>query len=421
MGNLLKTQRIASGGASSGFSYTYSVASGVRESTVNKIKQLEFIESGTLTLKTDMLADVFIVGGGGAGRYGGGGGGYTKTIRGVQLTAGTEYPIVIGSGGVGATTTSAYSTDGGESSAFGYSASGGVASGKSSNDKTKLAGGAGGSGGGSGASSDYGSKGGNGGSNGFDGSSAGTSGGVGQGYTTRAFEEENGTLYAGGGGGMAKSTSYTFGLGGEGGGGDAMYEGDAQADPNTGGGGGGTYVSGGSKRGGGSGIVIIRRHIPIKNNLYLYSAGNQHTGITGDWAGIKRDPTGSYSSTDRAPVITPSDTSIYADNTGTVCGAFYTALKIDMTPYKTLVFEGEFKRSGTYGSGFMPGVWSAMTGNANGTTRLAYTQQEDSDKDKIFNRYEVDVSSVEEHGHVGINLANAYANVTACYLVPKDD
>ena len=44
-------------------------------------------------------------GGGGGNSYdkgGGGGGGYTKTVKSIVLTSGTEYPIVVGAGGVGA-------------------------------------------------------------------------------------------------------------------------------------------------------------------------------------------------------------------------------------------------------------------------------------------------------------------------------
>lgn len=384
---------------------------------------IRFLTGGTLVLENDVVIDAFLVGGGGAGKYGGGGGGYTKTARGVQLIAGQEYEIVIGEGAKAATTSTTYAEKGGATSAFGITAEGGGVAGPStsSSSTARLSGGPGGSGGGGGGSAN----GADGGANGANGGSVSSygAGGTGQGYTTRAFGEESGAVYAAGGGGCG-GEGKTQGIGGEPGAGDGSYGGegvDASAVPNTGSGGGGTWKSEGRVSYGGSGIVIIRKMKPLEKILHLYTPGDQHTGITGDWVGIKRDPTGNYTTTDRAPTITPHDDHLYADNTGTYSGAVYTALKLDMTPYKTLVFEGEFKRSGSYGTGFMVGVWSAMTGNANGDTRLAYTQQVNDDKDMIFNRYEVDVSDVSGYGHVGINMANAYAKITACYLELKGE
>ena len=76
--------------------------------------------------------------------------------------------------------------------------------------------------------------------------------GTGQGTTTRAFEDPNGTLYAGGGAaspGSGRSYSY---YGGAGGGGNAYGDGKREAGhTNTGGGGAATKI-------GGSGIAIIR-------------------------------------------------------------------------------------------------------------------------------------------------------------------
>lgn len=95
-------------------------------------------------------------------------------------------------------------------------------------------------------------------------------GGVGQGRTTRAFEEQNGTLYAGGGGAGASrvetNTAYVTSSatsGGSGGGGAGGRTYGSSGSPNTGGGGGGGgYVNysfsvrqGGN---GGSGVAIIR-------------------------------------------------------------------------------------------------------------------------------------------------------------------
>lgn len=173
-----------------------------------------------------MTIDVFLVGGGGGGAKGGianvtggGGGGYTTTVKSVQITANTEYNIVVGAGGTA-------SNDGGDSTAFEKTAKGGyAATGVANNAK----GGNGGSGGGVGA-----------GEGGIDGANAAGKGGTGQGTTTREFRESTGDLYATGGGGSDSSTAEKNGA------------------PNTGDGGSGSRTVKAGE--GGSGIVIIRKH-----------------------------------------------------------------------------------------------------------------------------------------------------------------
>ena len=170
--------------------------------------------------------DLFLVGGGGSGRYSGGGGGYTQTIRKVPITLNNGYVITIGSGGNA-------DENGGSSSAFGYSVSGG---------KTGYYdGGAGGSGGGSVFRKQELAPAETGGSDGSNGGAGQYNGGVGQGRTTREFGEATGKLYAGGAGG--------------GGAGGRMGSEGSTGEANTGGGGGGTS---GLHFAGGSGIVIIR-------------------------------------------------------------------------------------------------------------------------------------------------------------------
>ena len=192
--------------------------------------------------------DLFLVGGGGSGRYSGGGGGYTQTIRKVPITLNNGYVITIGSGGNA-------DENGGSSSAFGYSVSGG---------KTGYYdGGAGGSGGGSGFRKQELAPAETGGSDGSNGGAGQYNGGVGQGRTTREFGEATGKLYAGGAGGGGgnnygpASVCYSGGPGGAGGGGAGGRMGDegSAGEANTGGGGGGTS---GNHFAGGSGIVIIR-------------------------------------------------------------------------------------------------------------------------------------------------------------------
>lgn len=212
--------------------------------------RIKFLSSGTLTFQMLKGAvngiDVFLVGGGGKGAYGGwqtnhgggGGGGYTVTSKGLTVSSGSSYDIVVGNGGE-------------DTSAFEITAKcgepGKEAASASDGGHVPGAGGAGGSGGGMG-----GNDGGSDGSNGL-----GDLGGQGQGTSTREFGEETGDLYAGGGGGGG----HLGGAGGGGNGGDGDEDGFdlTPGEPNTGGGGAGApSTATGYGSDGGSGIVIIR-------------------------------------------------------------------------------------------------------------------------------------------------------------------
>ena len=211
--------------------------------------KIRFLTSGTLTFTNlngaDGGIDVFLVGGGGSGAGGGSnsdaggyvqgagaGGGYTKTTKNVAVEVDTEYPITIGSGGIGHAAYRTNGKSGGTTSAFGQSALGG------SGGNANCHGGNGGSGGGAAGfgSNDSGAAGGMDGSNG--GSVDSKPGGKGQGTTTREFGEENGKLYASGGNG---------------------YESPPTArDANSGNGGHGNGYGENKDGAGGSGIAIIR-------------------------------------------------------------------------------------------------------------------------------------------------------------------
>lgn len=192
--------------------------------------------SGTLIGQRDGLIDVFLVGGGSGGYRGGGAGGYTMTATRIPIARGAEYVVTIGAGG-------RRQAAGGATSAFGFTANGGKA-------PSSYFGGTGGSGGGAGSSGNlYGA---GGGSDGNNGSRSGDyEGGSGQGYTTRAFGEADGELFAGGGGGRGT----TYGSSGGAGGGASTGK---SAAANTGGGGGSDNPNKSDAGAGGSGIVIIR-------------------------------------------------------------------------------------------------------------------------------------------------------------------
>ncbi len=227
-------------------------------STTSNNWNIRLLTSGTLTftdLRGTTSIDIFMVGGGGgsssrteSGDYGtihtgGAGGGYTKTQKGVAVSANAGIAVSIGAGGTGGWNPTAGGTTSVTVSGSTYSARGGNTGNKGYFDTVSHAGsgGSGGSGGGGGSIGGW--AGGTGGSNGGNGSSGKASpqeagsGAAGQGTTTRAFGESSGELFA---------------YGGSGGGGSVPVVGTLAA--NTGHGGQG---SGGS---GYSGIAIVRGH-----------------------------------------------------------------------------------------------------------------------------------------------------------------
>ncbi len=253
--------------------------------------RIKFLTSGIFTPAKGMSVDVFLVGGGGGGPYSigsggrnaggssGGGSGYTTTQESVTLEA-VGYEIVVGAGGNGGTDGyTNQATDGGSTSAFGFSVDGGKRGSASVSLSSKgVAGGSGSGAGGFANEDNYTYAAGNGGSDGSNGgnNALGNQGGTGQGTTTREFGETTGDLYAGagaGGGAELNASRYgAGGTGGEGGGGNGgtIVNGTPIAGgagtTNTGGGGGAGFTSkhnssrttaGGA---GGSGIVIIRNH-----------------------------------------------------------------------------------------------------------------------------------------------------------------
>jgi hypothetical protein len=380
---------------------------------------VRFLTGGVLVLEKGVTIDAYLVGGGGAGRYGGGGGGYTKTARKIQLIAGQEYEIVIGEGGVAtqSTSASAYGTDGEETTAFGYEAAGGKTN-KQSGSSTKMSGADGGSGGGAGRSTN--NPGMDGGSNGMDGIAASSNavGGTGQGYTTRAFGEESGKLYAAGGGGCPGSSSAEPGKGGEGGGGDGSYNtaNDVSGKPNTGSGGGGTYTPAGRISNGGSGIVIIRT-AKAASRQYLYGAGDEHAGLTNGWIGEPKWSQDGSGATKRANIARESG-QIVLDNSNNYAGVIRPALGVDLTPYKTLVFEGEFTRGGSSAKNLIAAVWSTIgTFYATENQMLKFYQMASTG---TVDRIEIDVSNIDGLGYPGIGVTMSSAKITACYLIPKD-
>ena len=233
--------------------------------------RIKFLTSGTLTFNQNVSSEFFLVGGGGSGgkvmESGcGGGGGYIKQGA-IAIAKGNNYNLTVGSGGIGV-------SQNGEDSVIKKGnvellrALGGIAG--------QDNGGNGGSGGAGRVS--HNESGLAGGSNGSDGSKKDNSkpSGIGSHQTTREFGEDDGDLYAGGGG----SGGWFGGEGGEGGGGhgaDACGHDtnpNINGTPNTGGGGGGAsnfQIPGN----GGSGIIILRnQRIPFSYHCENTTSGS---------------------------------------------------------------------------------------------------------------------------------------------------
>ena len=227
---------------------------------------------------TSLQANVLLVAGGGGGGFdgaGGGGGGGVTFQTGVAISGAKT--IVVGNGGSRATAIQVAAQNGFNSSAFGFTSSGGGGGGsKQSNGASGASGGGGGhpagytggtgTAGGNGGSSSADSGGGGGGASGANGENGGTASGGrgGDGFLASVFGEtygESGWFGGGGGGG-----TFNFGTGGQGGAGGGGSGGERTAgqgengQPHTGGGGGscGNLSTSQISGNGGSGVVLVR-------------------------------------------------------------------------------------------------------------------------------------------------------------------
>jgi len=242
--------------------------------------------------------DYLIIAGGGGGGGGGsgsgprGGGGAGGYIEGYSFTVSAgNYPITVGNGGVGgnegSTGSEVNGTNGENSSALGFTATGGGAGPNCSPCQVGFTGGSGGGSSYSGARSGYVVGQGNPGGDAPDGGGGG--GGAGQRGGTRPSTNSGGTggygltnkisgmnlVYAGGGGaGGYPANNTNWGQGGLGGGGTGrtlnQIPGNGTfAIPHTGSGGGGGGGEGGPGSSGGSGIVIIRYKSGAQNTEFF--------------------------------------------------------------------------------------------------------------------------------------------------------
>ena len=120
-----------------------------------------------------------------------------------------------------------------------------------------------------------------------------------------------------------------------------------------------------------------------------------------------------------APVITFENEMVVADTdtkSGDTSGIYYTTQKIDLTPYKTIVFEGNFKRGGTVERNFMLGVWTSI--GTYYTSNLAAYKYMPSTTGTVI---KLDISSINQSCHIGLGLVNSLAKISKAYLVPKGE
>jgi len=282
------------------------VASGGTATSGNSYNQWSFTTTGSSTFTVSTGGTVYyaiVGGGGGGGHYGGGGGGGGVIVGQTTLTAGT-YTIVVGTGGTGSGTSSFSGTNGGNSSAFGFTAvgggyggcyygeppvspnNGGCGGGAGATDTIVYYGGVGVAGQGwqGGATTNITAPytcGGGGGAGGIGGTTSGSTSGAGGTGIGVYLPVSNSTVYYGGGGGGG-TNGGTAGSGGTGGGGNGSSSGNGTAgSTNTGGGGGGSYPTGAGGNGG-SGIVVIWSPIATPSKTpyvqYLVTAGGGSGG-----------------------------------------------------------------------------------------------------------------------------------------------
>lgn len=155
---------------------------------------------------------------------------------------------------------------------------------------------------------------------------------------------------------------------------------------------------------------------------YLLKWGEDYADLTGGWIAVGKRGGDNSSASAVAPFVQHVDAgwsygyTIVETITDEGGGMFHTANKIDLTPYKTLVLEGNFTRGGTVARNFTAGVWSAI-GTYYTSNLLAYTQPPVA----AFNRVEVDISDINVEAYVGIGITVSEAEITKIYFEPKGE
>lgn len=148
----------------------------------------------------------------------------------------------------------------------------------------------------------------------------------------------------------------------------------------------------------------------------LFCNNNDYAEYTGGWVNVGKKAASNSSADAGAPDITYENGSMVCDTTiDKTGGMYYTANQIDLTPYKTVVFEGEFTRGGTVARNFYAAVWSSI-----GTYYTSNVIKSKESPSQSFSKIEVDVSSVSESAYIGLGLTQSKAVISKAYLIPND-
>jgi hypothetical protein len=145
----------------------------------------------------------------------------------------------------------------------------------------------------------------------------------------------------------------------------------------------------------------------------LYDRGNEYEEITGGWTTKALVAASNSTASPKTPTVTRGEESICAEVVSGG-GIFFTANMIDLTPYKSLVFEGTFERSGTVARNFAVCVWSKI-GSYYTANVLAYQYMEGATGSRLV----LDVSGIKASGYIGLGLTNSKATISRCYLIAE--
>lgn len=158
---------------------------------------------------------------------------------------------------------------------------------------------------------------------------------------------------------------------------------------------------------------------------------NTHDEFLGGWTTLGKKAASGSTAKAYEPIVTRSlgqsmeDGSVVLEpslivSTGTStdeggAGMFYTTNAIDLTPYKTIVFEGTFTRNGTVQRNFALCAWKSI-GTYYTSNLAAYKYLPSTSGTRI----ELDVSGLNEPCYIGLGLTISEAKIIKAYLIPKE-
>ena len=153
----------------------------------------------------------------------------------------------------------------------------------------------------------------------------------------------------------------------------------------------------------------------------LYDTGNEYSTYTGNFVARKITSKSDASATTYAPTVTRNaDSIVVITNASPTRGAgmWTTENMIDLTPYKTIVFEGTWNSEFTnYPTNFVAGAWSQVP-KYYLDDRLAFvTMAKSASTDPLT----IDVTDINTKAYIGIGMAYAKATITKIYMIPKEE